>query len=102
MPVFITILDLRTTPTDRAAAHELLASGRPDVRAMPGCIDYRVFPAPHDDAALTVLHEWADEASFTAYLGSAVFARSGAAVRPLLTEPPISRRFRADLVETAD
>jgi quinol monooxygenase YgiN len=100
--VFIAILDLRTAPADRADVHAHLASARPEVRALPGCIDYRVFSADHDASSLTVLHEWADEAAFAAYLRSDGFARSGATVRPRLTEPPVSRRYRAELVETVN
>lgn len=60
----------------------------------------RVFDAPDDPERLTVLHEWDDEAAFAAYLASDMFARSGEVIRPLLTDAPVSRRFRAELVET--
>jgi quinol monooxygenase YgiN len=59
-----------------------------------------VFPSPEDDTALTLLHEWEDEASFRGYTDSESFARSGEVLRPMMTGAPISRRFRAELVES--
>ena len=49
---------------------------------------------------MTVIHEWEDETSFAGYLSSEAFARSGAVLRPLMTVPPVSRRFHAALLET--
>lgn len=98
--MFIAILDLRTTAADRPAVRVQLESERPEVRALPGCVDMRVFDATDDAERLTVLHEWDDEAAFVAYIDSEMFSRSGEVIRPLLTDAPISRRFRAELVET--
>ena len=67
---------------------------------MPGNLDFRVYAAREDEEAVVVIHEWADEPSFAAYLSSEAFARSGAVLRPLVTVPPVSRRFRAELLET--
>ena len=79
--MFIAILDLRTTPADRAAALAQLDSERDEIRAMPGNLDFRVYAARDDEEAVTVLHEWADEPSFADYLSSDAFARSGAVLR---------------------
>jgi quinol monooxygenase YgiN len=98
--MLIAILDLRTTAADRAAALAQLDSEREEIRAMPGNLDFRVYAARDDEGAVTVLHEWADQPSFAAYLASDAFTRSGAVLRPLVTEPPVSRRFGADLLET--
>ncbi|HMR93994.1 MAG TPA: antibiotic biosynthesis monooxygenase [Microthrixaceae bacterium] len=98
--MLIAILDLRTTSADRPAVRLQLDAERPQVRTLPGCVDMRVFDAPDDPERLTVLHEWDDEAAFAAYLASDMFARSGEVIRPLLTDAPVSRRFRAELVET--
>ena len=81
--MLIAVLDVRTTATDRAVALAQLDSERDEIRAMPGNLDFRVYAA-----------------SFAAYLSSEAFARSGAVLRPLLTAPPVSRRFRASLLET--
>jgi len=67
---------------------------------MSGNLDFRVYAARDNQEAVTVLHEWADEPSFAAYLSSEAFARSGAVIRPMLNRPPVSRRFRAALLET--
>lgn len=98
--MFIAVLDLSTAPADRAAALAQLRSEQPEVRAMPGCIDFRVFASDERDTDVTVLHEWSDEESFASYLESDAFARSGDVLRPLMTSAPTSRRFRAELVET--
>ena len=98
--MFIAILDLRTTPADRAAALAQLDSERDEIRAMPGNLDFRVYAARDDEGAVAVIHEWVDEPSFAGYLASDAFARSGAVLRPLVTSPPVSRRFRAALLET--
>jgi quinol monooxygenase YgiN len=98
--MFIAVLDLRTAAADRPAALAQLDSERDEIRAMPGNLDFRVYAARDDDEAVAVIHEWVDEPSFAEYLASDAFVRSGAAIRPLVTSPPVSRRFRADLLET--
>jgi quinol monooxygenase YgiN len=98
--MLIAILDLRTTARDRSIALAQLDGERDEIRAMPGNIDFRVYAARENDEAVAVVHEWEDEPSFAAYLASDAFARSGALLRPLVTAPPVSRRFHADLLET--
>jgi quinol monooxygenase YgiN len=98
--MLIAVLDLRTAPVDRAVALAQLDSQRDEIRAMPGNLDFRVYAAHDNEEAVVVIHEWADEASFAAYLSSDAFARSGSVLRPLVTAPPLSRRFHADLLET--
>ncbi len=98
--MLIAVLDLRTTAADRPAALAQLDRERGEIRAMPGNLDFRVYAARDDEESVTVLHEWADRPSFAAYLASQAFARSNAVLRPLVTEPPVSRRFGADLLET--
>lgn len=98
--MFIAILDLLTTAEDRSHVLAQLDSERGEIRAMEGNLDFRVYAAREDDGAVAVVHEWSDQPSFDRYLASGAFARSGAVLRPLLTSPPVSRRFLADLVET--
>jgi quinol monooxygenase YgiN len=98
--MLIAILDLRTTPADRPAALAQLDSEKDEIRAMPGNLDFRVYATRHDEEAVVVIHEWVDEPSFAGYLSSDAFARSGAVLRPLVTAPPVSRRFQAALLET--
>ena len=98
--MLIAILDLQTTAAERAVALAQLDAERNEIRAMPGNLDFRVYSARDDEGGVTVIHEWADEPSFAAYLASEAFDRSGTVLRPLLLAPPRSRRFRADLFET--
>jgi quinol monooxygenase YgiN len=98
--VFIAILDFSTAPDDRVRALGQLESERPLVRSMPGNVAFRVYASREDDRSVTVVHEWDDQDSFVAYLASDAFARSNAVLRPLVTNGPVSRRFRAELVES--
>jgi quinol monooxygenase YgiN len=98
--MLIAVLDLHTTAADRPAALAQLDSEHDEIRAMPGNLDFRVYADRDDAGAVAVIHEWTDEPSFAAYLSSDAFARSGAVLRPMVTTPPVSRRFRASLLET--
>jgi len=98
--VLIAILDFTTAAADRPAALAQLDAEHDEVRAMPGNVDFRVYAARGDDTRVTVVHEWTDEASFRRYLDSGSFARSGTVLRPLMVGAPVSRRFRAELLET--
>jgi quinol monooxygenase YgiN len=98
--VLIAILDFVTAATDRPAALAQLDSEHDRVRAMPGNVAFRVYAAREDETRVTVVHEWADAESFAAYQRSESFVRSGEVIRPLMTTPPVSRRFRAELLET--
>jgi quinol monooxygenase YgiN len=99
-PTIIAIVDFSTSSADRPTALAQLEREQPVVRSMPGCVGFRVFPSADADTDITVVHEWTDEAAFADYVASEAFARSGAVLRPLMTSPPSSRRFRAELLET--
>jgi quinol monooxygenase YgiN len=98
--VFIAIVDFRTAATDRHAALARFDAEHDRVRAMPGNIAFRVYAAREDDTAVAVVHEWDDEASFAGYLRSDSFAHFSEMIRPMMIAAPVSRRFRADLLET--
>ena len=98
--MFIAILDFGTAAADRARALAQLESERPVVRSMSGNIAFRVYASREDDRTVTVVHEWTDQSRFATYLASDAFARSNAVLRPIITEGPVSRRFRAELVES--
>jgi len=98
--VFIAILDFGTAADARARALAQLEDERPLVRSMPGNLAFRVYASREDNRTVTVVHEWTDQTSFTAYLASDAFARSNAVLRPLVTDGPVSRRFSAELVES--
>jgi quinol monooxygenase YgiN len=98
--VFIAIVDFNTAATDRPAALAQLDREGEQVRAMPGNLAFRVYASREDETAITIVHEWEDQASFAGYQGSDSFARSGAVLRPMMTGAPVSRRFAAALLET--
>ena len=98
--MLIAVLDLHTTPADRAAALAQLDAERDEIRAMPGNLACRVYADRADEGGVTVIHEWVDEPSFAAYQSSEAFERSGTVLRPLMAAPPLSRRFLAELFET--
>jgi len=98
--VFIAILDFGTSTGDRVRALAQLEDERPLVRSMLATSSFRVYASREDDNTVTVVHEWTDQSSFAAYLASDAFARSNAVLRPLVTDGPVSRRFRAELVES--
>ena len=98
--MLIAVLDLHTSATDRSAALAQLDAEREEVRAMPGNLDFRIYASRDNEEDVAVIHEWADEPSFAAYLASDSFARSGAVLRPLMSASPVSRRFQASLLET--
>jgi quinol monooxygenase YgiN len=97
--VFIAIVDFSTSAADRPAALAQLDAEQEQVRAMPGNLAFRVYASREDDTRITIVHEWADEASFAGYATSDSFARSGEVLRPMMTGAPLSRRFRAELLE---
>jgi len=98
--MLIAILDFTTAATNRPAALAQLDGERDEVLAMPGSVAFRVHASREDETGITVVHEWDDEASFAGYLQSDAFARSGETLRPIMTGVPVSRRFRAQLLET--
>jgi quinol monooxygenase YgiN len=98
--VFLAIVDFRTAAIDRPTALAQLDRERDQVRAMPGNIAFRVYASCEDDSGITLVHEWDDEASIAGYFGSPSFARLGEVLRPMMAGAPVSRRFRAELLET--
>ena len=100
--MFIAIVDFCTAATDRPAALATLDAEYEEVRAMPGNLAFRVYADRADDTRVTIVHEWTDETSFQEYAASEAFARSGKVLRPAMVGAPVSRRFRAEIVETVN
>ncbi|PJE28977.1 Quinol monooxygenase YgiN [Pseudooceanicola antarcticus] len=67
----------------------------PQVRAMAGCLDYRVLSDSEAPDRLILLHRWQDKPAFEGYLASEHFAALGALLRPGMTAPPVSLRLEA-------
>jgi len=90
-----------TFTVDTAATQQALATlvaAAPSVRAMPGCQAFIPFADPTVEGGLGLIHEWDSAAAFSAYLASPGFAELNATLRPLMTAPPVSRRFEAEPV----
>ncbi len=97
--MLIAIVEFKVAPNDRARALAVLEAEVPQVQALPGNLGFR--PLAGEGGALVLLHEWADQAAFDAYLAGPVFAASGAAVRPLMSAPPRRRVYAAETVAVA-
>ena len=98
--MFIAIVDFTVPAEKRAAALATLLAEAPTIRAMPGNLAFRPYLDPVKPDALCILHEWEDAESFKAYSGSESFKASGAALRPMMSSAPVSRRMIATLLET--
>jgi len=100
--MLIAHLTFSVEPQNRDAALSELIAQTEQVRAMHGCVAFVPFADPNSDSNLGITHEWETEADFTAYCGSSCFAKLGVSLRPLLTKPPVSKRFDATLLETVN
>jgi quinol monooxygenase YgiN len=96
----IAIVDAYFSAETQQKALSILLREAPEVRVMPGNRMFRPFTDPTRTGHVGVLHEWDDREAFQAYLGSAVFARSGKELRPLMVRDPESRRFAAEPLAT--
>lgn len=67
----------------------------PGVRAMSGCLGFRLLTDSETPDRLVLLHRWQDKAAFETYLASEHFASLGALLRPGMTAPPVSLRLEA-------
>jgi len=98
--MLIVIVEFQVAADDRPAAMAALLAETQTVRAMPGCIAFRPFVDAQRADTCRIVHEWESEEQFAAYTASPGFAAVGEILRPMMTVPPISRRFRAELMET--
>lgn len=98
--MFLAIVDFQTRPEDVVTALVALAHEAKAVRGMKGCRTFRALTEPHRPGSIAIHHEWDSAEDFAAYVASASFKESGAALRPLMVGAPTSRRFMADLLET--
>lgn len=97
--MLVALVDFTVQAHQREAALETLLQSVDAVSAMPGCITYRPYTAPADPTMVCAVHEWETASDFAAYIGSDVFAGLGAKLRPMMTAPPSSRRYSAELLE---
>ncbi|MEZ4563463.1 MAG: antibiotic biosynthesis monooxygenase [Thermomicrobiales bacterium] len=94
-------LTFTVRPEAQDEALGVLLAEVPAVREMAGCMAFIPFIDPTVTGGVGVVHEWATEEDFAAYLASPTFAASGAQLFPLMTGEPDSRRFDATLIDPA-
>ncbi|MAM62623.1 putative quinol monooxygenase [Maritimibacter sp. UBA3975] len=97
--MMIVHVDFDVDPAERTHALAVLEMEVGEVRALPGCRHFAPYADPALPGRVSIVHEWEDEAALATYLASTAFARSGEALRPIMTGPPSSRRFRAEMIE---
>jgi quinol monooxygenase YgiN len=98
--MFMAIVDVQVAATDRDAVLSILQADAAAARELPGNQSYRAFLDPETQTGIRIFHEWDSKDAFEGYMESEPFQRIGRELRPLLTAPPISRRFTADQLET--
>ncbi len=97
--MLIALLDFTVEENNHASALSILSTAAATVVQMTGNIAFRPLADP-DGISITLLHEWENRESFEAYLASGSFATLGLKLRPMMTRPPVSRRFDAELIES--
>lgn len=91
--MFIAHVEFKVSHADRPKVLAVLTEQAPTVRSMKGCKAFIPFVDPTRDEGVGVMHEWESRTSFDAYLQSDAFLESGRNIRPLMLEPPVSKRF---------
>ncbi|MDC0738867.1 antibiotic biosynthesis monooxygenase [Cognatishimia sp. SS12] len=100
--MLIAIVDIPLTPDSKPAARAALEQVLPDIRRQPGNLGFRILSETDTSPDLTLLQEWQSESAFAAYLASPLFKGLGAALAPLMSGPPNSRRFVAEALAPAE
>ena len=98
--MLIAIVDFTVAPENRPSALGALLAAAPAIRDMTRNLAFQPYLDPVNAGAIRIFHEWQDAASFDVYTASAVFKSLSQVLRPLMIAPPISRRMKADLLET--
>lgn len=93
-------VDFKVAEADRKMVMQVLLDQGSAVRSMPGCNRFVPFENITQEGEVGVMHEWADRASFEAYLASPAFLESGRIIRPRMLAAPVSRRFEVLKIET--
>lgn len=97
--MILAIVDFEVAAADRDAALAIVANDVTAAMARPGNLSFRAFTNAGSDTHVGLMHEWKTLDDFQAYLASSDFAAIGQALRPMMTAPPVSRRFRVELIE---
>jgi quinol monooxygenase YgiN len=98
--MLIAIVDFTVAPENRPSALAAILATAPAIRGMANNLGFQPYLDPENTGAIRIFHEWQDAASFEVYTASAEFKTLGQVLRPLMIAPPVSRRMKADLLET--
>jgi len=98
--MLIAIVDFTVAPENRPSALAAILAAAPAIRGMADNLGFQSYLDPVNTGAIRLFHEWQDAASFEVYTASGVFNALGELLRPLMIAPPVSRRMKADLLET--
>lgn len=78
---------------NRTAAVPVLQEHADGVRAMDGCVSYTIYES---GASLAIIQRWQTMDHFDSYRQSDLFAKLGAALKPLMTSPPVTTTAMVD------
>ena len=85
------IPDWTIRPEEIETFEALLEEWRRTVRAMPGCLSFRILRDVEDRRRFTFLEEWTDQEAFDRYVTSPELQAFLDAGEPLTATPPCAR-----------
>ena len=77
------------------AAMDAISAQADSVRAMSGCHGYGLYTS---NGAVAIVQKWDNLGNFDAYRQSDAFASLGAALKPLMSKPPVTTVASVDTV----
>lgn len=83
-------VEAQITPDSLTTSIDILNNDALAVRAMEGCENYAIYKAPNGENTILIAQTWVSMEAFDAYRQSDVFASMGAALGPLMAEPPVT------------
>lgn len=81
------------SPGDKQQAIDAVEAQADSARAMSGCDSYQVYQA---DKSIAIVQKWESMEQFDAYRNSNIFAGLIAALKPLMSAPPVTTIANVD------
>ncbi len=94
--MFVVRIDLKLRAEKRSAFHEYVRVEGRRARELDGCLDYSFCEDLDDPTRVILYEEWSSRAQFEAYRSSALFAATGARLRPMLAQGPDSAYYESE------
>ncbi|MEO8876857.1 MAG: putative quinol monooxygenase [Polyangiaceae bacterium] len=94
--MFVVRVQLKIRENQRERLRAYVTSETAAARSLPGCEEYAFCEDISDPLRVLLYEEWATRSEFEAYKASAIFAASGAALGPMLAEPPRSAYYESE------